>query len=253
MAWIDLGLADTNLGQAKRGDRFIRMAINLAPNNRFVLRSAVRYYLHMHEGDRAYELLDTLPVVDTDPWLVAAKLAAASIISRRPDDLKGARALVHSKDFSHYDTSELASQLATIDLQDGHRLRSKKLFEHALQNPTDNTLAQVRWIEDLDTSFSMPSAAVSAPRDFEASALRDFHNGLWQDAITDSWKWRDDEPFARRATILGSYVACEMLQDYERAVAFKDARLASNPGDPALLNNKADSVAMIGKTEEATE
>ena len=174
MAWIDLALAYTNFGQAKRADRFIRMAINLAPNNRFVLRSAVRYYLHIHEGDRAYELLDELPVVDTDPWLVAAKLAAASIISRRPDNLKGARQLVHSKDFSYYDTSELASQLATIDLQDGHRLRSKKLFEHALQKPTDNTLAQVRWIEDLDTSFSVPSVTVGAPLDFEANALRDF-------------------------------------------------------------------------------
>jgi tetratricopeptide (TPR) repeat protein len=253
MAWIDLALAYTNRGQAGRAERFIRMAISLAPNNRFVLRSAVRYYLHIHEGERAYKLLDRLPVVNTDPWLTAAKLAAASIVSRRPDDLKDARSLVYSKDFSRYDTSELASQLATIDLQDGHRLRSKKLFEHALQSPTDNTLAQVRWLEDLDTSFSMPSVSVSAPRDFEANALKDFHSGQWEDAITNSWKWYDDEPFARRGPILGSYVASELLQDYERALEFADAGLKSNPRDPALLNNKAYSLAMIGDTSKARE
>jgi tetratricopeptide (TPR) repeat protein len=253
LGWIELALAYTNLGLAKRAERFIRMAINLAPDNRYVLRSAVRYYLHIGEGESAYHLLYRSPIVPRDPWLAAAELAVASIIARKPDTLKDARALLHSNDYSSHDTSELASQLATIALRDGQRLRAKRLFEEALRSPTDNSVAQVRWIADLDTSFSIPQGALSAPRNFEANALKHFHGGVWPKAAKDSWRWHHDEPFARRAAILGSYVSSEMLQNYEEACDFAAAGLASNPGDPSLLNNKAYSLAMLGKTREARE
>jgi len=229
------------------------MALNLAPDNRYVLRSAVRYYLHRDEGERAFELLYRSPVVPSDPWLAAAELAAASIIDRKPDTLKDARALLHSANYSSHDTSELASQLATIAFRDGQRLRARKLFEEALKSPTDNSIAQVQWIAELDTSFSIPPGAHSAPRDFEANALKHFHVGVWPEAAEECWKWHFDEPFARRAAILGSYVSSEMLQNYQEACDFAVAGLATNPGDPALLNNKAYSLAMLGKTREARQ
>jgi tetratricopeptide (TPR) repeat protein len=233
LAWVDLALAYTNVGQTEKARRYVKVALSLAPQNRYVIRSAVRYYLHTKSADRARHLLQRSPAVVADPWLMSAELAVAGVLNEQPEYIKDARNLLRSSNYSDHDTSELASQLATIQFRDGNRGEARKLFAHALKAPTDNSVAQLRSIADLDSSFDIMFKRASAPRNFEAMALLHFHVGNWSDALNEAWKWYNDEPFARRPAALGSYIASDIIQDYPQGYRFALAGLKSNPDDKA--------------------
>ena len=253
LAWVDLALSYTNVAHSARAAQCIDVALSLAPENRYVLRSAVRFFLHIGKAERAFHLLQRSPVVECDPWLMSAELAVISLLGRSPKSIKSVRNLLSSADFSDYEISELASQFATIQYRDGRRSEARKLFSVALKSPTDNTVAQFRWITTHDNSFLVPSHGIVPPRMFEADAIKSSIAGHWSDAITSAWKWYGDEPFACRPTALGSYIAADITEDYEQARRFAEAGLKSNPGNPVLVNNLAYALAQLSDLSRAKE
>jgi predicted permease len=118
---------------------------SLSPNSRFVLRSAARLYLHANEPDRAHNLLLKAESTPFDPWLIAAELAIAPIAKVGPEFAYEAGWVLNSENYAPIHVTELASSLATLELADGNRRKARKLFQRALQSPTENSIAQVDW------------------------------------------------------------------------------------------------------------
>ncbi len=56
LAWIDLALAYTRIAKAKRAKRCIESPLTLDSENRFVLRSAVRFFLHTGDLGLAHRI-----------------------------------------------------------------------------------------------------------------------------------------------------------------------------------------------------
>ncbi len=82
--WSDLARLYVLLGQIEQAHQAMRVALNLAPTERFVVRSATRFFLHSHEAERALHLLRSNPRTPTDPWLTAAELSVSSVLGKTP-------------------------------------------------------------------------------------------------------------------------------------------------------------------------
>jgi len=82
--WVDLAHLYTLLGQNTQARQALRIALNLAPTNRFVLRCTARFLHHINEYDEALDLLRKNGRTPEDPWLLAAEVAASGAAEKSP-------------------------------------------------------------------------------------------------------------------------------------------------------------------------
>jgi tetratricopeptide (TPR) repeat protein len=94
---------------------------------------------------------------------------------------------------------------------------------------------------------------MSVPAAFEARAWQAFYDSEWQPALKAVKRWLRDQPFAASPAIHGSYIAAIPLQDHEQALRIVEQGLLANPNHPSLLNNKAYSLAQLGRIREAED
>jgi tetratricopeptide (TPR) repeat protein len=79
IAWVQMALSYTNLGQNLHAERAMRRALQLAPHDRYVLRSMTRLLVHISRADEAHDLLKRNDRTPHDPWLLASEIATSSI------------------------------------------------------------------------------------------------------------------------------------------------------------------------------
>lgn len=251
VAWVDLALAYSVLGQNPHAIRAIDIALQLAPENRFVLRSSARCFIHVNDPERAHNILKGSAATRTDPWLLAAEAATASVAGRSPRFAKTGRQVLGSGRFRPWDTSELASALGTIEIASGQTRSARRLFRESLVDPTDNTLAQAAWAAKTIGGIEVDDKLLTVPRSFEARAEHGFEHQDWRRALTHCEEWLGDEPFSKRPAMMGSYVAAVAEMDFRLTEWFARRGLAANPRDTRLLNNLVVGLASQGQVEEA--
>jgi tetratricopeptide (TPR) repeat protein len=252
MRWADIGLAHTVLGNAEQAVRCLRIAVDLAPNNRFVLRAAARCFLHWGDPERAHAVLRSTPFVLHDPWLLAAEIATASSRGRRSRLYKEAKDLLLMRSIPDRDLSELATALGKLELQHGADKKASQLFTRALIEPTENVVAQIKWDvnERQNLTISGGIENINAPFLFEAKAADRYAAGDWSGAIENSDLWLRDQPFSSRPASTASHAA-HLVGDYERAVDYLSNAKTSNPNDVMLLNNLAYYQVLAGRMADA--
>lgn len=251
IAWSELARNYAALGVMDRAKRAIRSALSLAPTSRYLLRSTACFYVATGAADKAHDLIARADPSGQDPWLVAAELATASAAGRKPRLAKRGRALMDSGSLRPLDLSELASELGTLELNAGGDKRARRLFEQALVEPTENSLAQVEWASHRTTGIVVPDANLARPEAFEARARHAHDEGSWREAFINAENWSGDQPLSRDAAIYASYSAAVGLQDWEASVASAVAGLRAHPHDPVLLNNAAYALIELGRVSEA--
>ncbi len=252
VGWVELARLYQMIGQSDQASRSIRIALNLAGDNRFVVRSAARFLIHVEEEDKAHHILLRSEATKYDPWLLSAEIAAASVAGRTTRNAKKARQLIENSNFTLFSKSELACALATLEMSNGANRQAKKLFEYSLIEPTDNSVAQVTWASKSLTSLALEDSHLSIPLTFEAAALNSRKNGDWNNVVSNCQQWHLDESFSTRPCVLGSFIASEILRDFELCEEFSRAGLRSNPNDPILLNNLAVALIYQGKLDKAS-
>jgi tetratricopeptide (TPR) repeat protein len=251
--WVDLALAHTILGNKTAAERAIRVALLLAPHNRFVLRASARLYVHNEDLEHAQSILTRNPATVYDPWLLSAEIAIASARKTTSRLAVQGRRLSDNQSFRNYDRSELAMALATLEHESGgSRKRTKKLLRLALIDPTENTVAQADWLANRDSDLDHVNvSAFHIPANFEAAAIAAFGAGDWDTSYQQAQDWLADQPFSARPAILAGFIASSVLVDFRKAVRFCKDALTPNPDDATLLNNLAFSYANLDETKEA--
>lgn len=253
VAWLDLARLYVRIGLRVHAERAVRVALGLAPDHRFVLRSASRFFLHAHQPDAAHALLRRSGATSSDPWLVAAEIAVATAAGSTPRFVKQARSLLQGGRHSAFQTAELASALATIEATAGRARVARQLFEQSLREPTDNAVAQAEWASRRLGLFSMPESALQVERAFEARAWTAYENQDWEEALAAAWDWLDDEPFASRAAVLGSVTAAVALDEGGHAVRLAHLGVLADPASVDLRMNLVFAHARAGQLEQAFE
>jgi Flp pilus assembly protein TadD len=252
LRWADLALAHTVIGNKRSAAKAIIIAVSLANGNRFVLRSAARFHVHEGDLDAAHAVLTAdVDRLVSDPWLMAAEIAIADMAGRPLRYVSRGRGLL-TGDFAPRHVSELASALATVELRAGRVKRARRLFEKALEDPTENSLAQVEWSVERGVNVQ-PRSQSQPPGNFEAEARHAVREGEFLDATTQSRLWQEDQPFALDPALHTSYVASTLAENYEVAITACRKGLIANPGDSVLLNNLAFSQANAGLVDDASK
>jgi tetratricopeptide (TPR) repeat protein len=251
LLWVELAREYSALGQIEPARRALVVAVSLAPDDRYVLRCASRFYLHARDPEHAHQILLRSSATLTDPWLMAAEIATADARGARSKLMKvGARA-VESGRFAPRSISELAGAIGTVEFKSGNRKQTKRLFARALEDPTENTLAQAGWVSRHGPSLGYADSAPRVPRAFEANAWQAMAADDFVGAVEYSVDWLRDEPFASRPALLGSWIAAVALEDYETALRLVESAAVANPGDIRLTVQSLYCLASMGRVDEA--
>ena len=167
----------------------------LAPNNRYVLRSAARLHTHTGDPERANDILRHGKATNADPWLLATELSTANLAGKAQKHANVARKLLEARRHSPFELAELASSLATLDAHAADFKRARNFFRRSMAEPNENVVAQARWAATHNI-FELPEGALNLPRVYEARAWQDFYNGDWSSALAAGEGWLNDQPFS---------------------------------------------------------
>jgi tetratricopeptide (TPR) repeat protein len=249
--WVDLSQAYIILGQIKQSHEAMLRAIYLEPNNRYVLRSAARLFIHLDDPEHAHDLLTMREVTKKDPWLLAAEIATATVAGRTSKFIRQSKILLDARNHQPYHLAELASALGSIELTNGAVRNARKLFQTSLISPTENSVAQSVWAKQWINSLEIDNAINNTPRTFEAQTWNALLLLDWHRVVKAAQIWMADEPFSSKPAIFGSYAASVGLEDFGETERFSRIGLVANPTDHTLINNLAFSLAKQGKIDEA--
>jgi tetratricopeptide (TPR) repeat protein len=254
--YVELSRYYSILGQEKSSIQSMKIALHIAPHNRFVLRSATRLFAHYNTVQNNYldyihRVLKNSPLTPIDPWLASAEISISTIKGQNSKFLKKGMNLLNSKNISPFNFTELASSLGTVELINGSSRKSRDFFNKSLISPNDNTLAQIEWASTKDNRIEITQDNYNLAINFEALALDNYQNKEYEIALDNAIKWLSDQPYSKRPVMFGSNLASTIMKDQDKAIAIINAGLISHPYDPQLLNNLAYSLALEGKPNEA--
>jgi tetratricopeptide (TPR) repeat protein len=251
ITWVDLAREYSALGQQHPARKALRTALALSPGNRFVLRSASRFFLHAGDPEEAHSVLRRAQRTRRDPWLLAAEIVAAQASSKTSRWITQARDMVRGGKHHPRHISELAGALGTLEYWSGQRRAVRRMFRHALVDPTENLVAQAGWVSRHMKGFEVPQEAFAVPRAYEAAAWEAAVTGHFDQAVNKAWEWFSDEPFATRPALFGSWVAGVAQGDYETSIDLAQAGRLANPSDPGLMAQLIYAYGSLGRVEEA--
>jgi tetratricopeptide (TPR) repeat protein len=251
--WMDLAYFYAGRGLPKKAERAVRIALNLAPGNRFILRSAARFFIHIDRPDVAHDLIRRAPAYKGDPWLLAAEISVAQVARRTPWSVRESFSLLAAEKFGPHQLSELSSALGTLEFHSGNSNKAKKLFRRSLIQPNDNSLAQARriWPDVWGTPADFNVDQFKIDRPFEAQAYEALGREDWVTAFFASLEWLADQPFSSEPVRLASYLASTVFEDFERAEALLNFGLVANPEYQVLRVGLAFCYASTGRRNEA--
>lgn len=250
---VDLAHAYATLGLNDKAAQCITVAQQLAPNNRFVLRSASRFWVHVNDNDKAHHTLTDSDRTPHDPWLMSAEIAVGNQIGITPVFAQKAHTDITEQTFLESHVSELASAAATIDWHYGAIQKAKRLFDKSLKIPTENSLAQAVWFSSKENLIHLNENLLSLPNTYEAKARNYCLNGKWQEATHQCQLWQLDQPFSIEPGIEGSFISIVALENFHLAKQFALTGLEANPNEPILLNNLAVALINLDNLKEARQ
>jgi tetratricopeptide (TPR) repeat protein len=250
LGWVELALHDTIDGYIERAKRAILVALQLAPNDRHVLRSASRFFLHCNDGLRAYEVIAKSAAVNNDPWLIASEVALAQHIEINPRFYKRGVAMFDSGMLPRQLT-ELAGSIATTELVEGNKKKARRYFKTSMLDPNANALAQAEWAApSFGSELYSASKLSSVEEAHEAMALHLYREGKFSDVYLACEAWMDGEPYSIRPYEFAANTA-NVLEDHEKADEITRRGLAKRPNAPQLLNCRAYALASRDRLGEA--
>lgn len=252
IAWVELSRCYSILGQERKAIQTMKYAVQLSPNNRFVIRSATRLFTHFGEFDLAQYVLRHCDMLRKDPWLLSAEVSVNTLKGKVSSLLKRGIEIIDSDNYSPFSTTELAASIATVHLLAGDRKKSKKMFTKSLISPNDNSIAQIEWVLNSKDKnlFDKSVINIETRHNYEAMAINNFYNNNLIEAMDNACQWFCDMPFSKRPVMMGSYIA-DLLNNKNLAIIFLEKGLISNSNDCQLLNNIAYYHALENNLDEA--
>lgn len=249
--WVDLALSHLNLGAIEAAEREVMIALQIAPGNRYVLRSAARFFVLLGDSVYAQHILGNSAVIEEDPWLLATELAVSEVAGRPSRNIRRARSIIERSGLAPWDLSELASALATTELRSGSVRKARKLMRFALVEPTENVVAQAKWASKHGID-NVDKESLDSPESYEARALSYAQEGQFLDAVEQASRWLADQPFDPEPAMFTSYVATVGTEQYDIGAEAARRGLVASPEDSMLRNNLVFALASAGRIAEAT-
>ena len=249
--YVELSRLYSILGNREKAIRNMSIAIQLAAENRFVLRAASRLYTHFGMTDHIHHIIRKSEISKYDPWIISAEIALATILDRSSHLVKKGFKMVESGKHAPRDLTELAASLGTLEFLGGNRKRTRKMLNAAMVSPNDNSLAQVEWISNKGYNYIINPDDYDIGNRYEALTLDFYYDGEFDEALRNSIAWFCDMPFSRSPIMFSSHIAGSILYRNDLAINILFAGLESHPNDPQIINNLAFYLALEDRLDDA--
>ncbi|WP_157039716.1 tetratricopeptide repeat protein [Aquincola tertiaricarbonis] len=246
LALLDMAQLQLATGKLKAAKRHLFTALNLAPNGRIVLRTAARFFVHQGEPDRAHALITRHPATKEDPWLMASEIALAQVAERNSALLNPARRMLRTSKRPLRQLAELAGAVANREMLEGSFKEARSLLRLALEQPTDNVVAQAMIDGRLiGLKLDEPAILHAVTQSSEAQLLQSWMTGDEASSEAHALRWHAEEPFSSRP--LQFLTTLYSLQgDYTKALEWVERGLVADPFDPGLISNLSFTQAAVG-------
>lgn len=247
LALLDYAQLQTALGKTKSAERSLRTALSLSPNNRTILRTLARFYVHTQRPDVAHQLIRRHARTPQDPWLMASEIALADAADSESFFLgKAKRFLIDHAKFPEGHLTELSGNIALAELHSGNMKKARESQRRALLAPNDNVVAQA---VDFQHYFGIELLTSSITRAINSSAealLLQAWEAVDLTAIEKhAIAWHSEEPFSSRPIqLLSSLYAYKGA--HATALRWIEAGLRTDSQDRGLLINLAFVYADMG-------
>jgi tetratricopeptide (TPR) repeat protein len=252
IAWSDMALSYATLGQAEKARKAMEVAFNLGRNNRFILRSAARCFMHLEEPDRAVSILNHSDLCLVDPWIISAEIAISESTGLKSKCISKAKNLVEDDNLTQFSRSELMVSVGTVEINSGSSRRAKKLLHKALRDPTENALAQAEWMAT-QLGADIVTLGDKVPASYEAQAHRFYYEKKFAESLKASEMWGRFQSLSSRPVILSTFLASACLDDDAEALRIFNNSTPAQQNDPLLINNYAFSLARSGDVAAAVQ
>jgi tetratricopeptide (TPR) repeat protein len=252
LALLDFAQLQVAIGKTKSAQRALCTALNLAPNNRVVLRTVARFFMHCRDEKLAHRLIQQHARTPSDPWLMASEIALANAAGVNSSFLsKGKRFLLEQPRLGSANLTELAGAIAIEEMMSGNMKRAREAQRKALLAPNDNVIAQA--IDNEQTfgiQLDSPPVTRALKASHEALAIQALSNYRPDDMSLHSQLWHAEEPFSSRPIQLLS-ATYNYKGEFEKAELWNSVGLNADPDDFGLLICMAYTKAQLGKVAEA--
>ena len=249
LLWLELARLHTIKGRTDKAERCILIATSMASQNRFVIRSAARFFIHVDQPDRAYAVVRAAAEKTNDPWILSTQINTAILAEKKPPKfLRFETEDIPSELLFHY--SELLASIGIVELRFGSDKRAKKLFRNAWLDPSETVVANAEWVIRNRFPFLEQETKLDFSKSAEASSWHNFFGFDLSAAIDSARAWGLEEPYSTHPFTCGSSIACS-ARDFTSGADFSREGLLANSDDSVLLNNLAYSLLKQGAIREA--
>lgn len=254
LALLDYAQLQAANGKLKAADRSIRTALDLAPNNRIVLRTAARFYVHDGQKQLAHHLIQRHPRTVGDPWLMASEIALADAAGVDAFFLsKGKRFLFEQTRYPIAHLTELSGVVAMSELRSGNLKKAREAQRKALLAPNDNLIAHAIDLQPLfGITLDGPKIAEAISKSNEARVLLAWLKLDPEGVKSSAMQWHSEEPFSSRPIQLLSFIYANQ-GEHQTAIEWIRVGLMTDHKDQGLLTNLAFVQACMGKIPESRQ
>lgn len=217
--WVDLSLYYTVINQKNKAIKAMKIALQIDCYNRFIIRSAVRLFLHYNEFDYAYYILKNNKLVLYDPWVNATYIAVSQMMNKNIKNIKNSKYLIESNNFSTYSLTELTCSLGNLELINGKEKNAKKLFKRAIISPNDNVAAQLQWISK-NLTYIQGIEKIKNKNikcNFEFSTIERCYNEDFEGAINEVEKWQSDDLISTNPNMVAATLYSSVFGNFEKS------------------------------------
>lgn len=252
--WTNLAYYYTLLNQKNKAVSAIEIALNLNANNRYVIRSATRLFLHYGEFERAYSIFKKTDLTFKDTWVNSAYIAVAQLLNKPINKIKTSLNLIESANFSAFDLTELTSGIATLEIENGDEKKGKKMLKKSIENPNDNSAAQLQWISK--NRMKLPSLEeqldkTNIKNNFEYDTFLQCYLQDFESAIASAKAWKEDENYSSKPNDILACIYNTVYKDYSKSQEFAGEALICDKENTNLKCSLVYSLIKQNKINDA--
>ena len=196
IAWIELARAYTIKGLKEKARKAIIIALQLAPYDRYIVRCAVRFFLHIGDYERAWHYVSRASKSHFDPWIKATEVNVANILARSTPNIK--KLIPKELSFEQlFHFSELIESYGYLELESGNDRKARKKLKLAWQNPSESVITHAEWVIRNKLPGLKESSDLEFSRSPEANTWQHYVELELDKAMEAAQEWELEEPYSK--------------------------------------------------------
>lgn len=236
MTWCDLAFYYTVLGLNIKAEKCLSIAWNQCESHPYIARCFARFYVHIGEPEKATWLLKKSGGVNYEPLITSASIAISCAFGFGNPDISKARKLLGDYRGLKAFSSELAATIGTVEFNNGRKKKAKGYFTDALEQPSENSLSQYKWLNQ-KSGFTLNDNEIAQPPTVEGNVHQLYVQGNFEECRDKLLDLFDFQPFSDAPISDAGYMSLVGLNDPDFVIELSDTRIPKTHMSFGELNN----------------